>query len=87
MPHDRFEARPVVGGVFHPGSAPFPPGYRGSYYFGDYTTGDIFRMDLANGNQVSSFARISVSIVGMLIGNDGALNVLRTTGVTRIGAP
>jgi glucose/arabinose dehydrogenase len=77
----------VVGGVFHPGSAPFPAGYRGSYYFSDFTTGEIFRMDLANGNEVSTFARISTGIVGMLVGNDGALYVLRNIGISRISAP
>ncbi|MDH5539227.1 MAG: PQQ-dependent sugar dehydrogenase [Rhizobacter sp.] len=77
----------IAGGSFYPGSGNFPPAYRDSYYFADYVSRFIGRLDLANGNSAYAFASVAGSPVDMLAGGDGALYVLTRSAITRISAP
>lgn len=78
----------LSGGAFYPSTGPFPAAYRGSYFFADYVSGWIARLDLANGNAAYAFGSIAGSPVDMLVGADGALYVLAHEGsITRITAP
>ena len=77
----------IAGGAFYPGVGPFPPAYRGQYYFADYALNFVARMDMANGNAVYAFAQLSDNPVDMRVGLDGALYVLTRGSVARIAAP
>ena len=77
----------VAGGAFYPADGPFPAGYRDQYYFADFISKFVGRLDSANGNAVYTFARLSASPVDLLVGTDGALYVLTRSGITRISAP
>ena len=79
----------IAGGAFYPASGPFPAGYRGQYYFADYVSRFIGRIDLAdgNGNAAYAFATLADAPVDLLAGADGALYVLTRSGITRISAP
>ena len=72
---------------FYPPDGPFPAGYRDQYYFADFVSQFVGRLDTANGNAAYAFARLSGSPVDLLVGIDGALYVLTRGGVTRISAP
>ena len=76
----------IAGGAFYPAVGAFPAGYRDQYYFADFGSRFVGRLDLANG-AAYAFATLSGSPVDMLVGNDGALYVLTRSGVTRISAP
>jgi glucose/arabinose dehydrogenase len=76
----------ITGGLFLPSTSPFPSAYRGNYYFADYVSDYIARMDLANGNAVYSFARVSAPLQ-LLMGNDGALYILTRFRVMRLSYP
>jgi len=76
----------IAGGAFYPTTGAFPAGYRDQYYFADYVSQWVGRLDLASGDAYA-FARLSGSPVDMLVGTDGALYVLTRGGVTRISAP
>ena len=76
----------IVGGAFYPANGSFPAGYRDQYYFADFINKFVARLDFANGNAVYTFARLSESPVGLLVGIDGALYVLTRTGIDRISA-
>jgi len=82
-----FSGCAVAGGAFYPQAGAFPAAYRGSYYFSDYCTPVIGRIDLANGNAAYAFGRVSASPVGMLAGLDGALYVLTRNGIVRFSVP
>lgn len=80
----------IAGGAFYPaagGAGAFPAPYRDSYYFADFVSRFIARLDLANGNAAYAFASISDMPVDMLVGLDGALYVLGRSSMTRISAP
>ena len=77
----------IGGGAFYPAGGNFPAGYRNSYYFADYVSQWIARVDLANNNAAYAFASVGGSPVDMLAGNDGALYVLTRGALTRISAP
>jgi glucose/arabinose dehydrogenase len=77
----------IAGGAFYPASGPYPAAYRGNYYFADYVSQWIARLDLANGNAAYAFASVGGSPVDMLVGIDGAVYVLTRGAVTRISAP
>jgi glucose/arabinose dehydrogenase len=77
----------IAGGAFYPSSGSFPASHRGNYFFADYVSNWVARLDLANGNAAYAFAAVNGSPVDMLVGTDGALYVLTTGGVTRITAP
>ncbi|HEY6511038.1 MAG TPA: PQQ-dependent sugar dehydrogenase, partial [Burkholderiaceae bacterium] len=77
----------IIGGAFYPGSGPFPAAYRGSYYFADYCTLRVHRLDLANGNAAYGFGGVPDSPVGLMVSNDGALLVLTRSGIVRFRSP
>lgn len=76
----------IAGGTFYPANGAFPASYRGNYYFADYVSRFIARLDLANGNAAYAFARVAGNPVDMLVGQDGALYVLTRSAITRISA-
>jgi glucose/arabinose dehydrogenase len=82
-----FSGCAIIGGAFYPDSGPFPQAYRGGYYFTDLCTPVIGRIDLASGSAAYAFGSVSGSPVGMMVANDGALLVLRQSGITRFTAP
>ena len=76
----------IAGGTFYPASGAFPTPYRSQYYFADFVSRFVARLDPANGNGVYTFARLAGQPVDMAVGTDGAIYVLTRTGVTRIAA-
>ncbi len=82
-----FKGFAIAGGAFYPATGPFPAGYRGQYYFADYLSQRVGRIDLVNGNAAYAFASSSGQPVDLLVGSDGAVYRLTRSGVTRIGAP
>ncbi len=82
-----FTGRSIAGGAFYPPTGSFPAQYRDNYYFADFVTRFVGRLDSANGNAAYAFASLSDSPVDMLVGIDGALHVLGRSTVTRISAP
>jgi len=82
-----FTGEAIIGGAFYPDAGNFPAAYRGSYFFADLTSQFVARLDAANGNAAYSFATLTDSPVGLIVGLDGALYVLTRSGVTRISAP
>jgi len=83
----------IAGGDFYPASGPFPAGYRDQYYFADYVSQFVGRIDLTpgnsngNGNAAYAFASVSGSPVDLRVGADGAVYVLTRNAVVRISAP
>ncbi len=77
----------IAGGAFYPASGAFPPGYRGQYYFADYVSQFVGRIDLVNGNAAYAFATLSGSPVDLGVGIDGAVYVLTRNAVVRISWP
>ena len=82
-----FKGFAIAGGAFYPATGPFPDGYRDQYYFADYVSRFVGRIDLANGNAAYAFATLAGQPVDLLVGGDGAIYVLTRGGVTRISAP
>jgi len=67
----------ITGGAFYnPATSQFPSDYVGSYFFADFCSGWIRRLDPANGNVVSGFASSISSPVDLKIGPDGSLYYL-----------
>lgn len=67
----------IVGAAFYNPATPlFPANYVGNYFFADYVSQWVYRLDLANGNAVYAFARPGSSITDVRVGPDGALYVL-----------
>ena len=77
----------IAGGAFYPPAGAFPAGYRDQYYFADFVSQFVGRLDTANGNSAYAFARLSGAPVDLLVGLDGAVHVLTRSGITRIRAP
>jgi glucose/arabinose dehydrogenase len=64
----------IVGGAFYnPPVVTFPPSYVGHYFFADYVSGWINRLDPANGYAGYAFARVGANIFDLQFGPDGAL--------------
>jgi len=82
-----FKGFAIAGGAFYPPTGVFPDGYRDHYYFADYVSRFVGRVDLANGNAAYAFASLSGQPVDLLVGLDGAIYVLTRSGVTRVSAP
>ncbi|MEO8310314.1 MAG: PQQ-dependent sugar dehydrogenase [Caldimonas sp.] len=82
-----FKGFAIAGGAFYPAAGPFPDGYRDQYYFADFVSRFVGRIDLASGNAAYAFATLSGQPVDLLVGSDGAIYVLTRSGVTRISAP
>jgi glucose/arabinose dehydrogenase len=67
----------VVGAAFYaPATRTFPVAYVGDYFFADYASGWINRLDPANGNAVYAFARTGNDVFDLHVGPDGALYAL-----------
>jgi glucose/arabinose dehydrogenase/subtilisin-like proprotein convertase family protein len=67
----------IAGGAFYnPATAQFPSSYIGNYFFADYASGWIRKLDPAAGNQVTSFATGIGSPVDVKVGPDGRLYYL-----------
>lgn len=81
----------VTGGAFYPTTGNFPAIYRGSYFFADFCSATIGRLDLANGNAAYAFGIVGgggfSGGVDLLAGVDGALYLLRRESITRFSAP
>jgi glucose/arabinose dehydrogenase len=77
----------IAGGAFYPDSGPFPAAYRGSYFYADFCTAFIARLDLANDNAAYSFGAVTGNPVDMLVASDGALLVLTQSGIVRFSSP
>jgi glucose/arabinose dehydrogenase len=82
-----FKGFAIAGGAFYPASGAFPAGYRDQYYFADFVSQFVGRIDLANGNAAYAFASLAGAPVDLLVGLDGAVYVLTRSAVTRISAP
>jgi glucose/arabinose dehydrogenase len=80
--------RCIAGGAFYPVgggfAALFPARFQGNYFFADFTTHEISRVDLANGNAVYAFAKTVGEPVDMRVATDGALLVLTRNNIVRI---
>ncbi len=67
----------IAGGAFYnPATAQFPAAYSGVYFFADYESGWIRKLDPANGNQVTSFATGINTPVDVKVSADGRLYYL-----------
>jgi glucose/arabinose dehydrogenase len=84
-----FSGFAIAGGDFYPASGAFPDGYRDQYYFADYVSQFVGRIDLApgNANAAYAFATLSGTPVDLRVGIDGAVYVLTRSAVVRISAP
>ncbi|QRN94364.1 PQQ-dependent sugar dehydrogenase [Archangium violaceum] len=76
----------ITGGTFYDATL-FPPEFRGNYFFGDYSSGQVTRATLAADNSVETVAEWGTgfaSHVDMAVGPDGALYTLGyTDGIVR----
>lgn len=78
----------IAGGSFYPSSGgTFSASYAGNYFFADYLSRFVARLDPANGNAAYTFANLAGNPVDVLVGVDGAVNVLTRTSVARISSP
>ncbi|HEY0005647.1 MAG TPA: PQQ-dependent sugar dehydrogenase, partial [Pyrinomonadaceae bacterium] len=67
----------ITGGAFYnPVTAQFPDSYAGSYFFADFCSGWIKRIDPANPGHSTDFASDILYPVGLLIGPEGGLYYL-----------
>lgn len=67
----------ITGGAFYnPATQQFPDEYEGSYFFADFCSGWIRRLDPSNGNAVSPFATGIGEPVDLRVTNDGSLYYL-----------
>lgn len=82
---DFFSGEAIAGGTFYPATGGnFPASYRRNYFFADHVSGQIGRLDPANGHAAYAFSRVQGNPVDMLVGRDGALYVLTRGGIARI---
>ncbi|MBX3604573.1 MAG: PQQ-dependent sugar dehydrogenase [Piscinibacter sp.] len=82
-----FSGCAITGGTFYGDTGSFPAAYRNSYYFADFCTRFVARLDLANGNAAYQFGSLSNDPVDMLVGTDGALHVLTRGSIVRFAPP
>jgi len=74
-PHDPERVNSITGGD-HAKPGDLAPEYEGNYFFGDWGTGDLFRMELDGANRpvlTELWGRELVSPVDIQFGPDGAL--------------
>ena len=72
----------ITGGTFYnPPSAQFPPSYVGDYFFADFCSGWIRKLDPADGNTVADFASGTNGPVDLDVGPDGALYYVTWSGL------
>jgi hypothetical protein len=63
----------IIGGAFYnPGTQQFPSDYLGAYFFGDFCSGYIKRLDTAS-KAVTTFATGITQLIDIKVGTDGAL--------------
>ena len=75
----------ITGGTFYnPSAGQFPAQYVGDYFFADYCTGWIRKLDPANGNSVIDFASGAQAPVDLDVGSDGSLYYLSRFGVGHV---
>ena len=84
-----FSGCAIAGGAFYGDTGAFPAAYRNSYYFADYCSRFVARIDTTAGsdNIATAFGTLSGDPVDMQVGADGALYVLTRGGITRFSAP
>lgn len=84
-----FSGCAIAGGAFYGDTGPFPAPYRNSYYFADFCSGFVARLNLnAGADTVAvSFGSLAAQPVDMRVGIDGFLYVLTRGGITRFSAP
>ena len=71
----------ITGGAFYnPPSTQFPSSYVGDYFFADFCSGWIRKLDPANGNTVADFASGAYGPVDLAVGPDGAIYYLTWGG-------
>jgi glucose/arabinose dehydrogenase len=71
----------IVGAAFYQAATmPFPAAYAGDYFFGDYVSGWVNRLDVDNDNAVYAFARVGGNVFDVHTGPDGALYVAASGG-------
>ncbi len=67
----------ITGGAFYnPATTQFPSSYTGDYFFADYCSGWIRKLDPAAGNTVAGFATGIASPVDLAVASDGSLYYL-----------
>jgi glucose/arabinose dehydrogenase len=67
----------ITGGAFYnPPIHTFPAAYNGTYFFADFCSGWIRRLDPGNGNAVTDFASGINAPVDLLVAGDGSLYYL-----------
>ncbi|HEV7860549.1 MAG TPA: PQQ-dependent sugar dehydrogenase [Pyrinomonadaceae bacterium] len=67
----------ITGGAFYnPATNQFPSDYTGTYFFADFCSGWIRRLNPASGNTVTDFASGINSPVDLQVGSDGSLYYL-----------
>ena len=67
----------ISGAAFYnPATLRFPSDYTGDYFFADYCSGWIRKLDPANGNTVTGFATGIASPVDLAVASDGSLYYL-----------
>jgi glucose/arabinose dehydrogenase len=78
----------IAGGAFYPSTGgSFPASYRGSYFFADFASQYVGRLDPDNSGTAYAFATLAGNPVDMTVGIDGSLYVLQRDRITRISAP
>jgi glucose/arabinose dehydrogenase len=72
-----FSGASILGSAFYdPPVVPFGAGYVDDYFFADYVSGWIYRMDSDEWDTAYAFARLGGGITNLAVGPDGALYVL-----------
>jgi glucose/arabinose dehydrogenase len=80
-----FQGFAVVGAAFYAPAIPmFGAAFVDDFFFADYVSGWIYRLDAQAGWAPYAFAQLGEPITGIAVGNDGALYVLVGTRVDRI---
>jgi glucose/arabinose dehydrogenase len=73
----------IVGASFYnPATHTFPASYAGNYFFADYVSRWVYRLDPANGHAAYAFAWLPNSITDLTVSPDGALYVVTAPSFT-----
>lgn len=79
-----FEGAAILGAAFYePANNRFGSGYTGDYFFADFGTGMVYRMDVATG-AVGAFASVGSGPTNLAVSIDGTLLVTIGTRIERI---
>lgn len=75
----------VVGAAFYnPSTVMFGTPYVDDYFFADYVSGWIYRMESDGSHDAYAFAQTGANPVNLIVGDDGALYVLLNSRIDRI---